>query len=258
MGKKSYISLNKTSLKFANNSSFELFANLSIEEGERILLIGPNGSGKSSLIQIISGHITPSKGNVVLENIHKANKEKKEISELISYMPQSPYLPLHFDVFDFVITGRFSSKNVKANFSKNDYKLAIQILKKINLFNKWNSKLAHLSGGEKQLALLAHNLIQNKPIQLFDEPTSNLDPFNQSEVMNLILFSTFNKPVTTIVSTHDINFAWKFNRVIMIKNGVIFKDGSPSKTITTKNLSSLYGKEIKVKKINNKHFILTH
>ena len=182
----------------------------------------------------------------------------KEISEFISYMPQSPYLPLHFDVFDFVITGRFTNRNIKTNLSENDYKLTMQILKKINLFNKWDSKLAHLSGGEKQLALLAHNLIQNKPVQLFDEPTSNLDPFNQSEVMNLILYSPLNKPVTTIVSTHDINFAWKFNRVIMMKNGVIFKDGSPDKIINTKNLSSLYEKEIKVKIINNKHFVLTH
>ena len=256
MDKISCISLNNTSLKF-NNSSFELFANLTIKEGEKILLIGPNGSGKSSLIQLISGHITPSKGKVLL-NINKANKVLKDISELISYMPQSPYLPLHFDVFDFVITGRYSNKNIKTNLSKNDYKLTMQILKKINLFNKWNSKLSHLSGGEKQLALLAHNLIQNKPVQLFDEPTSNLDPFNQSEVMNLILYSSLNKPVTTIVSTHDINFAWKFNRVIMIKNGVIFKDGSPDKIINTKNLSSLYEKEIKVKIINNKHFVLTH
>ena len=257
MDKISYISLNKTSLKF-NNSSFELFANLIIKKGEKILLIGPNGSGKSSLIQLISGHITPSKGKVLLKNIHNANKGSKEISEFISYMPQSPYLPLHFDVFDFVITGRFSNQNNKRNFSKNDFKLTLKILKKIHLFNKWNSKLAHLSGGEKQLTLLAHNLIQDKPIQLFDEPTANLDPFNQSEVINLILNSPLNKSKTIIVSTHDINFAWKFNRVIMIKNGVIFKDGTPNKIINSNNLSSLYEKDIKVKKINNKHFVLTH
>lgn len=93
---------------------------------------------------------------------------------------------------------------------------------------------------------------------MFDEPTSNLDPFNQSEVMNLILNSSLKKPVTTIVSTHNINFAWKFNRIIMIKNGVIFKDGSPNKIINSKNLSTLYEKDIKVKIINNKHFVLTH
>ena len=173
-------------------------------------------------------------------------------------MPQSPYMPLHFDVFDFVITGRFSNKKNKDIFSNNDFKQTIQVLKKINLFNKWNSKLAHLSGGEKQLVLLSHNLIQKKHIQLFDEPTSNLDPFNQSEVMNLILNSSLKKPVTTIVSTHNINFAWKFNRIIMIKNGVIFKDGSPNKIINSKNLSTLYEKDIKVKIINNKHFVLTH
>ena len=109
----------------------------------------------------------------------------------------------------------------------------------------------------KQLTLLAHNLIQDKPIQLFDEPTANLDPFNQSEVINLILNSPLNKSKTIIVSTHDINFAWKFNRVIMIKNGVIFKDGTPNKIINSNNLSSLYEKDIKVKTINNKHFVLT-
>jgi len=256
MGNKSYISLDKISLKF-NNSSFKLFANLDIIENEKILLIGPNGSGKSTLIEIISGHIIPNEGKILFPNINKANNRKKIMPEFISYMPQSPYLPLHFDVFDFVITGRFSNQNNKRNFSKNDFKLTLKILKKIHLFNKWNSKLAHLSGGEKQLTLLAHNLIQDKPIQLFDEPTANLDPFNQSEVINLILNSPLNKSKTIIVSTHDINFAWKFNRVIMIKNGVIFKDGTPNKIINSNNLSSLYEKDIKVKTINNKHFVLT-
>ena len=256
MDKKPHISLNNTMLKF-KNSSFKLFANLTINEGEKILLIGPNGSGKSSLIQIISGHIIPNKGQILFHNFNKTNKQTKPLSEFISYMPQSPYMPLHFDVFDFVITGRFSNQNNKRNFSKNDFKLTLKILKKIHLFNKWNSKLAHLSGGEKQLTLLAHNLIQDKPIQLFDEPTANLDPFNQSEVINLILNSPLNKSKTIIVSTHDINFAWKFNRVIMIKNGVIFKDGTPNKIINSNNLSSLYEKDIKVKTINNKHFVLT-
>ena len=257
MDKKPHISLNNTMLKF-KNSSFKLFANLTINEGEKILLIGPNGRGKSSLIQIISGHIIPNKGQILFHNFNKTNQQTKPLSEFISYMPQSPYMPLHFDVFDFVITGRFSNKKNKEIFSNNDFKQTIQVLKKINLFNKWNSKLAHLSGGEKQLVLLSHNLIQKKHIQLFDEPTSNLDPFNQSEVMNLILNSSLKKPETTIVSTHNINFAWKFNRIIMIKNGVIFKDGSPNKIINSKNLSTLYEKDIKVKIINNKHFVLTH
>ena len=112
MDKKPHISLNNAMLKF-NNSSFKLFANLSINEGEKILLIGPNGSGKSSLIQMISGHIIPNKGQILFHNISKTYKKTKPLPEFISYMPQSPYMPLHFDVFDFVITGRFSKKNNK-------------------------------------------------------------------------------------------------------------------------------------------------
>ena len=131
MDKKPHISLNNTMLKF-KNSSFKLFANLTINEGEKILLIGPNGSGKSSLIQIISGHIIPNKGQILFHNFNKTNKQTKPLSEFISYMPQSPYMPLHFDVFDFVITGRFSNKKNKDIFSNNDFKKTIQVLKKIN------------------------------------------------------------------------------------------------------------------------------
>ena len=108
MDKKPHISLNNTMLKF-KNSSFKLFANLTINEGEKILLIGPNGSGKSSLIQIISGHIIPNKGQILFHNFNKTNKQTKPLSEFISYMPQSPYMPLHFDVFDFVICLLYTS-----------------------------------------------------------------------------------------------------------------------------------------------------
>ena len=74
MDKKPHISLNNTMLKF-KNSSFKLFANLTINEGEKILLIGPNGSGKSSLIQIISGHIIPNKGQILFHNFNKTNQQ---------------------------------------------------------------------------------------------------------------------------------------------------------------------------------------
>ena len=85
MDKKPHISLNNTMLKF-KNSSFKLFANLTINEGEKILLIGPNGSGKSSLIQIISGHIIPNKGQILFHNFNKTNKQTKPLSEFISYI----------------------------------------------------------------------------------------------------------------------------------------------------------------------------
>jgi ABC-type cobalamin/Fe3+-siderophores transport system ATPase subunit len=238
------------------NSDFELIFNLEINKGEKILLIGPNGSGKSTLMKLISGHISPVKGEISVNNNIIETFSLEKLSSLISYMPQSPYMPGHFDVFEFVLSGCFSKENNNGHFKKSDYKKVFDILSKMNLENKWNSKLSNLSGGEKQMALLAHNLIQQSSIQLFDEPSANLDPFNQTEIMNLLLENQTSKD-TKIISTHDLNISWKFNRIIMIKHGTIFKQGSPNSIITTENLTNLFEKNIEVLKLkNNKNVVL--
>jgi len=249
------LKLNKTRAKF-KDSGFHLKVNTNIYEGETILLIGPNGSGKSTFLKTISGHVALTQGEIVIKNKNIESLSAKDLSKMISYMPQAPYIPDYFDVFEFVLSGCYTPGKNAADTNDENFKITYKILNSLKIKHKWHSKIGALSGGEKQLVLLAHSLIQNSSIQLFDEPSSSLDPYNQSEIIKFILNKN-NKKQTKIISSHDLNLSWKFNRIIMLKNGSIFKDGNPEFVMTTKHLSDLFEKKIEVVKLkNNKNIVL--
>ena len=249
------LKLNKTQARF-KNSDFHLGVNAEINEGETILLIGPNGSGKSTFLKTISGHIALTQGEIVIKNKNIESLSIADLSKLISYMPQAPYIPDYFDVFEFILSGCYSPGKNSTGTNDENFKITYEMLNSLKMKHKWNSKIGTLSGGEKQLVLLGHSLVQNSLIQLFDEPSSSLDPYNQSEIIKFILNKN-NKKQIKIISSHDLNLSWKFNRVIMLKNGTIFKDGSPEFVMTTKHLSDLFDKNIEVVKLkNNKNIVL--
>tara|TARA_Y100000817_G_C16786488_1_gene513067 strand:+ start:312 stop:1082 length:771 start_codon:yes stop_codon:yes gene_type:complete len=249
------LKLNKTRAKF-KDSGFHLEINTNINEGETILLIGPNGSGKSTFLKTISRHIPLTQGEIILKNKNIESLSVADLSKLISYMPQAPYIPDYFDVFEFVLSGCYSPGKKSADTIDENFEITHKMLNSLKMKHKWSSKIGTLSGGEKQLVLLAHSLVQNSSIQLFDEPSSSLDPYNQSEIIKFILNKN-NKKQTKIISSHDLNLSWKFNRVIMLKNGSIFKDGNPEFIMTTKHLSDLFEKNIEVVKLkNNKNIVL--
>ena len=249
------LNLNKARAKF-KDSGFHLEVNTKIKEGETILLIGPNGSGKSTFLKTISRHISLTQGEIVIKNKNIESLPISDLSKLISYMPQAPYIPDYFDVFEFVLSGCYSQEKNSTDKNDESFKKTYKMLSSLKMKHKWSSKIGTLSGGEKQLVLLAHSLVQNSSIQLFDEPSSSLDPYNQSEIIKFILNKN-NENQTKIISSHDLNLSWKFNRVIMLKNGSVFKDGTPKFIMTTKHLSDLFEKDIEVVKLkNNKNIVL--
>ena len=228
--------------------------NFSIKDGDLLQINGANGSGKSTLLKAIFGLTNIFSGSIFLNSNNIVNLSPHAIARLgLAYLPQTDNIFADLSIKDNLLMSSYTINSVDSKKRISEILNIFPILSDL-----YNSKAGNLSGGQRQMLAMGMSLIRKPKIMLFDEPTSNLDPFNQSEVMNLILNSSLKKPVTTIVSTHNINFAWKFNRIIMIKNGVIFKDGSPNKIINSKNLSTLYEKDIKVKIINNKHFVLTH
>ena len=211
-----------------------------IQSGEIISIVGPNGAGKTTLIKIIDGLIKPSQGKVWVHNkeVHKLSSRNR--SRLISYVPQNPRLPGNMKLIDFVLLGRNPHLSLAQWENKEDIRTAITEVSHLS-----NRNLEEMSGGELQMGMLSLALTQESPIMLLDEPTSNLDLSHQAKIMSLIKKTHQAKNGVTILAIHDLTLAAQYtNRVILLSEGRIFADGTPSEVLTVENLSATYGANV--------------
>ena len=208
----------------------------SIYSGEKVSIIGPNGAGKSTLLLNIAGlmedYLKESKNNLKSGKIYIFGKEINlkniyNIRENIGFVFQNPDDQLFsMSVFEDVAFGlvNFLKKNDKEKSNDMQYikDVVFNTLEKVNLKNKENEIPHFLSFGEKKLAALATALSYDPKILILDEPSSNLDPQNRKNFINLI--KSLDK--TMIISTHDMDLAYEFSqRCIILNNGKVVFDG---------------------------------
>ena len=160
--------------------------NLKVKRKEIIGIIGPNGSGKTTIFNILSGLIKPTKGYIYIKGTNISSLSITQRSKLLAAAPQNTIFPEDISVFELTTMGRNPYLNLLSWESSYDNELAIQSIDRVGLLELASKKLKHISGGEKQLALIAMVLCQETPIILLDEPTSNLDIKNQLHIMDTI------------------------------------------------------------------------
>ncbi len=214
---------------------------LSVEKGEFISIIGPNGSGKSTLLMTISGQIKPISGNVFYKKLPIESYRKKNLAKEFSFIHTSLEDSAPFTVFEFVSMGLFPFRKMFNFSSKDDIYLIDEALEMTDISHLGKRLLTELSAGERQLALLAQSLVQNKDIILMDEPVSHLDVKHTTDFMDILY--RLNENGSTIISIlHDINIASDYSqRIIGLKDGEIFFSGSPEKVIKYKLIEKLFG-----------------
>jgi len=169
--------------------------NLDIYEGDYVAIIGPNGGGKTTLTKLLLGLIKPSSGEIKI-----FGKSVLQAREKIGYLPQ--YINFNMDmpinVFDIVLQGRLTKR--KLFYSKEDKKIALEQLKKMNIYDLKERKIKELSGGQRQRVLLARALTKQPKILILDEPTASIDPEGQKDIYTLLK----TLPLTRLIISHDI------------------------------------------------------
>ena len=223
--------------------------NLKLKYSENVILLGPNGSGKSSIIELINRNIYPVAGDkVILKIFNKDLINLWELRERISTVNNeiknriSPNLL----VIDLLISGLYGKYCYISNKTKKDISIAENLLMTMNLNKLSQRYFSHLSDGEKQIALIARSLINNPEILILDEPTANLDYNSKFYVINQI--EKLSKIKTKILCvTHDITTITNiYDRIIMLKEGVIIADGSQKDVINKENINKLFDIKIEV------------
>ena len=222
----------KTMIKVANiNKSFGdnkvlHDINLTVHEGEVVVIIGPSGSGKSTLLRCINFLETSESGQIYFGEelvVHKENAINK-MRQNVGMVFQHFYLFPHMTVLENIIEGPTQVKGMK---KQEAVPLAEELLDKVGLLDKKDFYPAMLSGGQKQRVAIARALAMSPKLMLFDEPTSALDPELVGDVLN-VMNQLAKEGMTMLVVTHEMGFAKEVaDRIIFMDEGRIVEEGKP-------------------------------
>ncbi|MCI5950961.1 MAG: energy-coupling factor ABC transporter ATP-binding protein [Anaerostipes sp.] len=210
---------------------------LSIQKGEKIVVIGSNGAGKSTLFLLLNGILKPESGSYAYKGreIHYSKQEMRMLRKEIGIVFQEPDQQIVSQtVFHEVAFGLMN-----LGYSKEEVKQRVlAMLEKLNIQDLKDCPPHYLSGGQKKSVTIADILVMEPEVLLFDEPTASLDPLNQENVER-ILGQIANEGKTIVVSTHDMEFASRFaDRILVVGEGTIIGNGTPMEIFSDKNLLS--------------------
>lgn len=223
---------------------------LQINDGEFVAVIGPSGSGKSSFMKSINLLVKPKSGEILIdeEDITKLKSNSlRKLRREIGFVFQDYNLIDRLTVIENVLVGRLgyksSLKSLFGIFSKEEYREAMEALKRVGLEEKIFVRADELSGGQKQRVSIAKVLVQSPKIILADEPVASLDIASSEIVMNY--FKEINKKykLTIIVNLHDVNIAKKYaDRIVALRKGELVFNGSGGE-LTDDILREIYKEE---------------
>lgn len=217
-----------------------------LHKGEVVSLLGQNGCGKSTLIRLILGLLKKNQGDILLHQKDIKSYKQNEIASSIAYIPQYHSVPFNYSVLDMVVMGRVFKLGLFASPGKEDIKIAKEALEKIGIADLQNKPFGQLSGGQKQMVLLARALSQEAKTFIMDEPVSGLDYGNQIRLLEMIN-SLSKEGYTFLKTTHYPDHAMMVSsRVVSMKDGKILASGTPKEVITPEMITELYGIEAQI------------
>ena len=215
-------------------------------DGELIALLGPNGVGKSTLFRCLLGLLRPRGGTVNVNGRDVRSLTRAEAAREVAYIPQAATPGLGCTVLECVLMGTAPNLGILSAPGQRETELALGTLRELGIEHLADRSCENVSGGERQLALLARALVQNARVLIMDEPTANLDYGNSFRVMRRIA-ELAERGYTVIFSTHDPNQAFRHaSRVLVLKGGTLIADGKPSEALTEDCLNEIYGVRVGV------------
>jgi len=234
-------------LSFAYKDRAVLHAvSLSVKSGEMAGVLGPNGSGKTTLLKILSA-VLRGQGEVELNGKNVATYGRRELSRLFAVVQQEARVNFPYTAAEIVLMGRATYHSPLALEGKKDLEIARASMDLTDSLSLWNRYLHELSGGEKQRVMIARALAQEPAILLLDEPSAFLDLKHQVQVFELLRRLNRERGLTIVAALHDLNLAALFfPRLIMLRDGKIYRDGSPSEVLTENTIEEVYGIRVRI------------
>ncbi|MBM3156280.1 MAG: ABC transporter ATP-binding protein [Chloroflexi bacterium] len=220
---------------------------LSVSAGEMVGLIGPNGCGKTTLIKLATGVLSPVRGEVSLGDTNLKKLPRRRIAQTVAVVPQYFHIPFAFTVSEVVLLGRTPFVGFLSGATERDRHKADEVLGLVGIERLKNRFFNELSGGERQKVILAMALAQEPQLLLLDEPTTHLDISHQVEMLEIVKRLNRERGVTVISAMHDLNMAALFfDRLVLLKEGTVFADGSPQEVLTESSIQEVFSTPVRV------------
>jgi iron complex transport system ATP-binding protein len=221
----------------------------SAAQGELLGILGPNGSGKTTLLRTIARILKPRTGAILLDGKHVLQMKDKEFSRTFATVPQDTAINFEFSALDIVLMGRNPHLKRLELESEKDIAIARRCMELTNCWQLAERPVTELSGGERQLVIIARALTQEPRVLLLDEPTSHLDINYQIEIMELLKHLTSHESLIIIAVIHDLNLAAQYcDRLVLLRNGTIIAIGSQYEVLTAENIKAAFGADVIVKR----------
>lgn len=239
--------LDVDSLSFSYGGNTVL-KNITFNMGSRemVFLLGGNGAGKSTLFKCILGQCKPKSGRVLLDGMGISDMTSLELAKKIAYIPQAVAPTFHYPVIQMVLMGRTAHLPPLALPRQKDYDMAYESLKQLHIEHLADKDYSSISGGERQLVLIARALVQDGKILIMDEPTASLDYGNQLRVLEQVK-SLAEDGHTILISSHNPQHALLFgDRVLALSGGIIEAEGEPESVLSGSLFRRLYNMEASI------------
>lgn len=220
----------------------------SISSGEMIAFLGKNGAGKTTLLRIIPSFLTPLGGDVLIDGVPVHSMSLQDKAKAIAYIPQFSQTAFAYTVKESVLMGRSPHISLFSEPSREDERRALEILKELGILALADRPTNKISGGERQLVLIARALMQDAKLLILDEPTSFLDYSNQLLVLEKT-YELVKKGYACLYSTHNPDLALAYStRVLAMDKGKIAFSMKPEELEGSDALSSIYKRPLIVER----------
>ncbi len=225
-----------------------------LHAGEVLCVLGPNGCGKSTLLKLLLRFLPQTGGRIMLGDRDTGGMDRKTLAQFFSYIPQSDGMMFPYTILEMVTMGRSCHIGRWRTPSGNDTRLAYEALEKVGIPHMADKLYTTLSGGERQLVLIARALCQDTDILIMDEPTASLDFANQQLIMEAVQTS-IGEGRSVIMTTHSPSQPFAIaTKVLLLSEGSKVGLGEPLNVLTNESLEEVYGIPMDVVAVTDRHY----
>jgi iron complex transport system ATP-binding protein len=212
--------------------------NLTFQPGKMTAVIGPNATGKSTLLRCISG-ILRGQGDILLNGKNIKAIKPQDLANRISYLSQEAGGKAVLSVFEVVLLGRLNALSLKVKDA--EVERVFDILRQLGIEELAARNVGELSGGQRQMVLIALALVREPGVLLLDEPTNSLDLHRELEMLEFIKNLTVTRKITTVVTLHQLDMAARFaDEIVVLSEGEVQSAGRPAAVLTPAMLRTVY------------------
>jgi iron complex transport system ATP-binding protein len=229
---------------------------LAVRRGDVLCLLGPNGAGKTTLFKTLLGLIPALSGQVTIDGRPIDSLARRALAQSMAYVPQAQVMEFAYTVLDLVLMGRTAHLGPFSAPGARDHERARAALADLGIAQLASAEANRISGGQRQLCLVARALAQDAPLLVMDEPTASLDLGNRLLVLERVR-ALSAQGYAVVFSTHDPDQARDLaTTVAVIADGRLAAYGTPHETLTGPILSAIYGVQVRIERTESGRYVV--